>query len=108
MSYPQPTYLGANGEVSAVLRRAGQPYDLEMGKGGTQVHYLATAAATKRGVGLYRWEFTGPPSRPDPHFHKTISASFYVLSGTARLQHRRRSTDRHPRDFPFLPQSRSH
>src|SRR5260370_22582333 len=64
MSSPQPTYRGANGEVSAVLRRAGQPYDLEMGKGGTQVHYLATAAATKGGFGLYRWEFTGPPSRP--------------------------------------------
>src|SRR5258708_25572293 len=108
MSYPQPTYLGANGEVSAVLRRAGQPYDLEMGKGGTQVHYLATAAATKGGFGLYRWEFTGPPSGPDPHFHKTISESFYVLSGTVRLQDGRRWTDAKPGALPFAPESAIH
>src|SRR5258708_38357287 len=103
MSYPQPTYLGANGEVSAVLRRAGQPYDLEMGKGGTQVHYLATAAATKGGFGLYRWEFTGPPSGPDPHFHKTISESFYVLSGMVRLYDGPRWADAKPGGFLFGP-----
>jgi hypothetical protein len=68
MSYPEPKYHGANGEASAVLRRADQPHDLEMGKGGTQVHYLATGAVTKGEFGLYRWDFTGPPSgdRPPP------------------------------------------
>src|SRR6266851_7973158 len=65
MSYPEPRYLGADGEVSAVLRRADRPYDLEMGQGGTQVHYLVTGAATKGEFGLYRWDFTGPPSGPD-------------------------------------------
>jgi hypothetical protein len=38
MSYPDPRYTGTRGEASAVLRRAGQPFDLEMGHGGTQVH----------------------------------------------------------------------
>jgi len=36
-----------------VLRRAGQPYNLEIG-GGTQVHYLATGPATGGEFGLYR------------------------------------------------------
>src|SRR5258708_13102070 len=79
-----------------------------MGKGGTKVHYLATAAATKGGFGLYRWEFTGPPSGPDPHFHKTISESFYVLSGTERLQDGRRWTDAKPGDFLFVPEGGIH
>jgi len=52
MSYLEPKYPGANGEVSAVLRRAGQPYNLEIGNGGTQVHYLATGPATGGEFGL--------------------------------------------------------
>jgi hypothetical protein len=64
MSYPEPKYPGATGEISAVLRRAGQPYNLEIGHGGTQVHYLATGAATRGEFGLYRWDFTGSPSGP--------------------------------------------
>lgn len=108
MSYPEPKYRGANGEVSAALRRADQPYDLEMGKGGTRVHYLATGAVTKGEFGLYRWDFTGSPSGPEPHFHKTLSESFYVLSGTVRLYDGRRWADGRPGDFLFVPEGGIH
>jgi len=108
MSYPEPRYLSTDGAASAVLRRADQPYDLEMGSGGTQVHYLATAAATKGEFGLYRWDFTGPPSGPDPHFHRTISESFFVLSGTVRLHDGRRWIDAGPGDFLFVPEGGIH
>jgi mannose-6-phosphate isomerase-like protein (cupin superfamily) len=108
MSYPAPRYFGAEGEVSAVLHRADQPYDLEIGKGGTQVHYLATGAVTKGEFGLYRWDFTGPPSGPDPHFHKTISESFFVLSGTVQLYDGSRWADAGPGDFLFVPEGGIH
>jgi quercetin dioxygenase-like cupin family protein len=108
MSYPDPKYLGSGGEVSAVLRRADQPHNLEMGSGGTQVHYLATGASTSGEFGLYRWDFTGPRSGPDPHFHRTLSESFYVLSGTVRLYDGRRWTDGKPGDFLFVPEGGIH
>ena len=108
MSYPEPKYHGASGEISAALRRAGQPPNLEIGHGGTQVHYLATGPATRGEFGLYRWDFTGPPSGPDPHFHKTISESFYILSGTVRLYDGRRWAGAGPGDFLFVPEGGIH
>ena len=108
MSYPAPRYPGATGEISAALRRAGQPYSLEIGHGGSQVHYLATGTATGGEFGLYRWDFTGPPSGPDPHFHKTISESFYILSGTVRLYDGRRWVDAVPGDFLFVAEGGIH
>ncbi len=83
MPYPEPEYRGDTGELSAVLRRAAQPYDPEIGNGGTQAHYLATGATTNGEFGLHRSDFTGPRSG-DPHFHKTIPGSFYMLSGPGR------------------------
>ena len=47
MSYPDSKYFGDDGEVSAIFRPADQPYDIELSKGGTQVHYLASGASTK-------------------------------------------------------------
>ena len=108
MSYPDPKYLGDQGQVSALLRRADQPYDLEMGAGGTQVHYLATGTSTKDEFGLYRWDFTGPPSGPGPHFHKRVSESFYVLSGSVRLYDGRQWADAGPGDFLFVPEGGIH
>jgi hypothetical protein len=77
MSYPEPKYFG-DGEVSAVLRRgpALQPVD---GQGWHAGPLPRHRTATKGEFGLYRWDFTGPPSGPDPHFHKTVLESFYML-----------------------------
>ena len=35
--------------------------------------------------GLYRWTFGETETGPDPHFHRSISEQFYVLSGEVRL-----------------------
>jgi len=105
--YPEPKYSG-DGEVSAVIRRVDQAYHLEMGPGGTQVHYLATGASTNGEFGLYRWDFTGPRSGPDPHFHKTVSESFFVLSGSVQLYDGRAWTDAGPGDYMFVPEGGIH
>ena len=101
--YPDPVYRADSGEVSAALRRADQRYDLEMSPGGTQVHYLATGAATRGEFGLYRWDFTGPPSGPGPHFHRGVSESFFVLAGSVRLYDGSEWTDAGPGDYLFVP-----
>ena len=70
--------------------------------GGGAAHYLATGATTGGAFGLYRWDMGPAPSGPSPHFHRSITESFFVLSGTVRLhdgqQWRRRRPGRlHPR-----------
>ncbi len=46
MSYPEPRYLGDDGEVSATVRPFDQAPDLVYPATGNSVHYLATGAAT--------------------------------------------------------------
>jgi quercetin dioxygenase-like cupin family protein len=102
LSYPEPRYDGAVGEISATYRPATQQPDLVY-PSGVKVDYLATAAATGGDYGLYRWTFGPNESGPGPHFHRTISESFFVLSGTVRLYNGDRWTDAGPGDFLHVP-----
>jgi len=106
MSYPDASYLGGTGEISAVYRPAEQEPELTMRTG--TASYLATGASTNGEFGLYRWDMGGPPSGPDPHFHKTISESFFILSGTVRLFDGARWTDATAGDFLFVPEGGVH
>ncbi|WP_406673392.1 cupin domain-containing protein [Nonomuraea sp. N2-4H] len=109
MSYPEPRYLGEHGEASGVVKLAGQAPDLIIGgEGGTKVHYLATGGSTNGAYGLYRWEMSGKPSGPDPHFHRTMTESFYVLSGTIKLYNGDKWVDGKPGDFLFVPEGGIH
>ncbi|WP_236667643.1 MULTISPECIES: hypothetical protein [unclassified Nonomuraea] len=85
MSYPEPRYFGETGEHSGTFALSGREPDLFMGVGGTQVHYLATGGSTNGAYGLYRYEMGPRPGGPEPHFHRTMTESFYVLSGTIRF-----------------------
>ena len=105
--YPQARYAGDDGEVSASLRRADEEPDLVYPTGGS-VHYLARGTGTAGEFGLYRWEMAAGPGGPDPHFHRTISESFYVLSGTIRLYDGEAWIDGHPGDFLFVPEGGVH
>lgn len=104
--YPPPTYDG-DGEVSAVIRRADSAPDLEYRTGGT-VHYLATNVTTNNEFGLYRWNFGDVESGPDPHFHQTISESFFVLAGTVRLYDGSAWVEASAGDFMFVPEGGVH
>ena len=102
MSYPEPRYLGDTGEVSGVLRPDGHEPELTYPSGGT-VDYLMTGASSDGDFGLYRWNFGPEESGPGPHFHKTISESFFVLSGTVRLYDGERWIDGTRGDFFHVP-----
>lgn len=106
MSYPEPRYLGDGGECSPVYRAAGQLPELPMKT--ASASYLATGGGTHGQFGLYRWDFKGPPSGPDPHFHRAISESFFILSGTVRLFNGQRWIDATPGDFLYVPEGGVH
>jgi mannose-6-phosphate isomerase-like protein (cupin superfamily) len=106
MSYPEPRYLGDTGEVSATLRRLAHPAELQTSTG--SCHYLTTGASTNGRFGLYRWEMGPEPSGPGPHFHRTMSESFYVLSGSVRIFDGTAWRDTGPGDFSFVPEGGIH
>jgi mannose-6-phosphate isomerase-like protein (cupin superfamily) len=107
MSYPEPGYHGDSGLTNATYRPDGSAPDLTYPSGGT-VHYLATGQSTAGEFGLYRWEMAAEPSGPAPHFHRTISESFYVLSGSVRLYDGDRWLDATPGDFLLVPKGGIH
>jgi mannose-6-phosphate isomerase-like protein (cupin superfamily) len=107
MSYPPPRYRGDSGEVTAALRRHDHPAELVNASGGG-AHYLATGASTHGRIGLYRWDMGPGPGGPAAHFHRTISESFYVLSGTVRLYDGARWVDAVPGDFLHVPEGGIH
>jgi mannose-6-phosphate isomerase-like protein (cupin superfamily) len=106
MSYPDARYLGDKGEISALYRTADQEPELTMRSG--TASYLATGESTNGQFGLYRWDMAGPPSGPDPHFHRTISESFFVLSGTVRLFDGERWVGGRAGDFLYVPEGGVH
>lgn len=101
MSYPEPRYRGDGGETSATARPGDAAPDLILPA--TNVHYLATGAGTGGDFGLYRWEMTGARTGPAPHFHRSITESFYVLDGTVRLYDGTGWTEATAGDFHFVP-----
>jgi len=107
MSYPAPRYLGEGGEVSATYRGADHEPEVTYPSGNT-AHYLATGSTTHGLFGLYRWEMGPEPSGPGPHFHRSISEPFYILSGTIRIYDGNRWIDTHPGDFVHVPEGGIH
>jgi mannose-6-phosphate isomerase-like protein (cupin superfamily) len=105
--YPAPVYLGKAGLVNATLRPTGHEPELTYPSGGT-VHYLATGESTEGRFGLYRWEMSAAQSGPGPHFHRSISEAFYVLSGTIRLFDGAHWLDGKPGDFLYVPEGGIH
>ena len=100
--YPDPAYLGEDGEVSATLRRADAEAELVY-PNGTRVSYFATHDSTGGLFGMYKWEMTGERAGPGPHFHRTITESFYVLTGTIKIYDGREWVDARPGDFVHVP-----
>jgi mannose-6-phosphate isomerase-like protein (cupin superfamily) len=106
MSYPEARYLGDGGEASATVRLGSAAPELD--RKSTATSYLATGETTHGMFGLYRWDFKGPRSGPDPHFHRSISESFYVLSGSIQLYDGKRWVEGTPGDFLYVPEGGLH
>ena len=83
MSYPPLRYDAAGPTRSARRVAADVPPDLVLPR--AQVRYLTGARHGNTDFGLFRWSMDERRSGPDPHFHRTMSESFFVLSGTVRI-----------------------
>jgi mannose-6-phosphate isomerase-like protein (cupin superfamily) len=106
MSYPPPAYLGDGGEVSAQFRPVDTSPDLPLPEGAA--HYLATGATTAGRFGLYRWDMGPGAGGANAHYHRTISESFFVLSGTVTLFDGDAWTAARPGDFLYVPEGGIH
>lgn len=106
MSYPPPVYLGEGGEVTARFRAVDTPPDLP--RPGGAAHYLATGATTAGRFGLYRWDMGAEPGGAQPHFHRTISESFFILSGAIELYDGSSWRESGPGDFAYVPEGGVH
>lgn len=107
MSYPPPIYDGRTGEVSAWVRGTGTEPEIVY-PNGNQVRLLATGESTNGLFGLYRWEFSPAVSGPGPHFHRTMTESFYILSGEVSVFDGRSWLTARPGDFLHVPAGGTH
>jgi mannose-6-phosphate isomerase-like protein (cupin superfamily) len=107
MSYPPRVYDGSEGEITATFRPTDSPADIVYPSGGT-ADYLATGATTGGKFGLYRWNMSATPAGPDKHFHRTMTESFFILSGTVRIFNGDKWLDTRPGDFVHVPEGGVH
>jgi len=75
MSYDDP-----RGRVSAIFRPDAEVEGLVRPK--TATRFTAPGSLTEGRYGLFRWDMQPRAGGPEPHFHRTFSEAFYVLSGT--------------------------
>jgi mannose-6-phosphate isomerase-like protein (cupin superfamily) len=107
MSYPEPQYFGDRGEISAIFHPADSEPDLKIGSSSV-IRYLATGKSTRGHYGLYKWDFGAEQSGPKPHFHRTMSESFFILSGQVQLFNGERWIKTRAGDFLYVPEGGVH
>jgi mannose-6-phosphate isomerase-like protein (cupin superfamily) len=102
VSYPEPRYLGEGGEVSAVYRPADTEPDLRS-PAGNRTRFLATHRLTGGEFGLYKVDMGPRAPGPTTHFHRSISESFFILSGEVQLFDGERWITARRDDFLYVP-----
>jgi quercetin dioxygenase-like cupin family protein len=101
VSYP------GNGEISAIYRPPSEVESLMIGK--TKASFVAGGGITNREFGLYRWDMQpNPTGGAKPHFHRTFSESFFILSGTVGLYNGADWTEATAGDFLYVPRGGIH
>ena len=101
MSYPPIRYDAAGPALSARHVAADAPPDLVTPT--SAIRYLAGARHGDSELGVFRYSLTERRSGPDPHFHRTMSESFFVLSGQVRIFDGRTWVECGSGDFVHVP-----
>ncbi len=100
MSYHGP------GDVSAVLRAESHVELLVIRS--TTARFIAPGSLTDGRFGLFRWDMAPGGAGASPHFHRTFSESFFVLSGAMTLYDGRAWAAAGPGDFLYVPDGGVH
>lgn len=106
MSYPEPRYKGDSGEVSAIYRASSTPPDLKVGT--SEASYLIKGEATGGKFGLYRWDMAPGTPGAQPHFHRTLSESFFILAGKVGLYNGEEWVEAGSGDYLYVPEGGIH
>jgi len=101
------SYVGDGGEASAVLVRTDESARAVM-RSNTVGRFIAPGSLTKGRFGLFRWEMPANSGGAGPHFHRTFSESFYVLSGSVALFDGRTWVDGAAGDYLYIPEGGVH
>lgn len=101
------SYLGERGEASAVHLPPDRVRSVEF-KSGTVGRLIAPGSVTDARFGLFRWDMPARAGGAEPHFHRTFSESFFVLSGRVGLYDGTRWLDAPAGDFLFVPEGGIH
>ncbi len=106
-SYPRIRYLSDRGNQAARFRSVDTAPDL-VAPSGDRTSFLATHASTDGQYGLYRVDMPSGSPGPAVHFHRTISESFFVMSGRVALFDGECWRTGRPGDFMFAPPGALH
>ena len=101
------SYAGEGGEVSAVLVGTDDSPRVVM-RSGTVGRFVAPGSMTSGRFGLFRWEMPAWSGGAGPHFHRTFSESFYVLSGSVVLYDGRAWITGGAGDYLYIPEGGVH
>ena len=101
------TYTADSGAVSATFHPGAEAEQAVTGPG-TISRFVAPGSVTQGRFGLFELRMTAGAGRADPHFHRTFSESFYVLSGTMRLYDGGGWIDASAGDFLHVPEGGVH
>ncbi|HEX5589523.1 MAG TPA: cupin domain-containing protein [Candidatus Limnocylindrales bacterium] len=101
------SYTGEDGEVSAVLVGTDDSARAVM-RSGAVGRFIAPGSLTAGRFGLFRWEMPARSGGARPHFHRTFSESFYVLSGSVAFYDGRDWADGKAGDFLYIPEGGVH
>jgi mannose-6-phosphate isomerase-like protein (cupin superfamily) len=99
------SYTGSDGESSAIYRPAAAA-DLDAPT--SSMTFVAPGTVTRRQFGLFRRDMEPHAGGPKPHFHRTYSESFYILSGTVRIHDGNAWVDASAGDFVYVPKGGIH
>ena len=99
------SYDHVGGEVSAVYRPAAEP---ELQAPTNAMTFVAPGSVTRRQFGLFRRDMAPHAGGPKPHFHRTYSESFYILSGVVRVYDGDDWVEAGTGDFLYVPKGGIH
>lgn len=100
--YPPTRYTEDGPEVSAWVRTGDRPADYDS-FGLVRYHYLANEQQTNGDYGLFRVDLAPKAGGPGPHFHRSMSEAFFVLSGSVTIYDGSEWSATKQNDFLYVP-----
>src|SRR5215217_438913 len=95
------SFSGERGQVSAIFRPLESVPPLV--RPTSSARFTAPGSITNGEFGLFRGEMRPRAGGASPHFHRTFSESFYILSGTVRLYNGADWVEATAGDFLYVP-----